>query len=101
VPVALKGGDPDDIAGADGLDGLARELHPAAAVGDDEGLAERVGVPSGAGAGLEGDAGAESAGGGGRVEEGVYAGGGLVVGRVPAGKMSMVVAPVGLQTSII
>ena len=69
--MALKGGDPDDVTRADGLDGLAFQLHPAAAVGDDEGLAERVGVPGGARTGLEGDAGAGDAGGGWRAEQGV------------------------------
>ena len=51
--------------------GPALALDPAAAGGDDQGLAERVGVPGRAGAGLEGDAGAGHPGGIGRLEEAV------------------------------
>lgn len=57
VPVALGGRKPDDVAGANLLDGGAIALDPSAAGGDDERLAEWVGVPCGARAGLEGDAG--------------------------------------------
>ena len=62
VPVLLAGRKPDDVAGPDFLDRAALALRPAAAGGDDQGLAERMGVPGGAGAGLEGDAGAADAG---------------------------------------
>ena len=51
-------GGTNDVAGADFLDGAARALRPAAAGGDDQRLAERMRVPGGARAGLEGDAGA-------------------------------------------
>ena len=52
------GGEPDDVAGADFLDRAALALDPAAAGGDDQGLAQRMRVPGGARAGLERDAGA-------------------------------------------
>src|SRR5208283_6137476 len=55
VPVLLAGREPDYVAGADLLDRTAPALGASAAGGDDEGLAERVGVPGGACAGLEGD----------------------------------------------
>ena len=58
VPMVFAGREPDDVAGADFLDGSALALRAAAAGGDDQRLAERVGVPGGAGAGLEGDEGA-------------------------------------------
>ena len=56
VPVELVGFDPDGVAGVDELGGLAFELDPAEAGDDVQCLAERVAVPGGAGAGLEGDA---------------------------------------------
>src|SRR2546426_12273962 len=52
VPVPL-GGRVDDVAGADGDDGLATGLDESFALGDVEGLSEAVGVPGGAGAGRE------------------------------------------------
>src|SRR6266704_3185698 len=55
VPVLLAGWKPDDIAGTDFFDRSALALRPAKAGRDDEGLTERMGVPRGAGAGLEGD----------------------------------------------
>src|SRR5690348_1078291 len=61
VPMLLVGREPDDIAWADFLDRAAFALDPAAAGGDDQGLAERMRVPRGARAGLEGDAGAGNA----------------------------------------
>src|SRR6267154_2769489 len=55
VPVLLAGWKPDYIAGTDFFDRSALALRPAKARRDDEGLTERMGVPHGAGAGLEGD----------------------------------------------
>src|SRR5258705_5813022 len=55
VPVLLAGWKPDDIAGTDFFDRSALGLRPAKAGRDDQGLTERMGVPCGAGAGLEGD----------------------------------------------
>jgi len=49
VPVLLPRRDPDHVAGLDGFDRAARAPHSAAAVRDDEGLAQRVGVPGRAG----------------------------------------------------
>jgi len=58
VPVLFARGKADHIAGADFLDRAAQPLHPAKARRDDQRLAQRMGMPSGAGARLEGDAGA-------------------------------------------
>jgi hypothetical protein len=49
----LAGGEPDDVAGSDLLDGSTLALHPAEAGDDDQRLPERVCVPGGPGAGLE------------------------------------------------
>ena len=51
----------DHVAGPDFLDRAAPALRAAAAGGNDQGLAERMGMPRGASARLEGDAGAEDA----------------------------------------
>ena len=56
VPMLFARREPDDVAGPDLLDRAALALRPAAARGDDEGLAERMGVPGGARAGFERDA---------------------------------------------
>ena len=61
VPVFFARGEPDDIAGMDFCDGSAEALGAAGAGGDDDGLAEGMGVPGGAGAGLESDGGASGA----------------------------------------
>jgi hypothetical protein len=58
VPMLLSGREPDYVAGVNLFDGATFVLRPSAACGDDEGLAERVGVPCSPRAGLEGDAGA-------------------------------------------
>lgn len=63
VPVFFAGRKPDHIAGVDFLDRAAPALGAATAGGHDQSLAERVGVPRGAGAGLEGDAVAGRSGG--------------------------------------
>lgn len=55
VPVLFAGREPDDIAGAYLLDGSALALHAATAGDDDQSLPERMRVPGGAGARLEGD----------------------------------------------
>ena len=53
VPVLLVGLEEDAVAGADDLDGSAAALAQADALGDEDGLAQRVAVPVGAGAGHE------------------------------------------------
>ena len=58
VPVLLAGSEPDHVAGMDLLYRAALALGPAAAGRDDQRLAERMRVPGGAGAGLEGHDGA-------------------------------------------
>ena len=58
MPVLRSRRDPDDVARTDLLHRTAPDLHEPQALRDDQGLAQRVGVPRGAGAGLEGDAGA-------------------------------------------
>src|SRR6266404_3011548 len=55
VPMLLARWKPDYIAGTDFFDRSALALRPVKAGCDDEGLTERMGVPRGAGAGLEGD----------------------------------------------
>ena len=57
VPMLLSRREPDHVAGMDLFDGASFVLRPSAACGDDEGLAERVGVPRGPRTRLEGDAG--------------------------------------------
>ena len=69
MPVLLPGREPDHVARPDLLDRSALALHPAAAGGDDQRLAQRMGVPRGARARLEGDAGAGDPGGIGRAEQ--------------------------------
>src|SRR3977135_624364 len=56
VPVVLAGLEEDAVAGADDLDRAAAPLAEADALGDVDVLAERVGVPGGAGSGSEVDA---------------------------------------------
>jgi hypothetical protein len=58
VPVFFVWGEPDYVAGVDLFYWAAFALGSSAACGDDQGLAEGVGVPGGAGSGLECDAGA-------------------------------------------
>ena len=55
VPVVLAGLEEHAIAGADGLDRPTLALARADALGDEDRLAERVGVPGRAGAGREVD----------------------------------------------
>jgi hypothetical protein len=90
VPAFFAGGDPDDVAGADFFDGSAPAPDAAVARGDDEVLAEGVGVPGGACAGFEGDAGGGNAGRMGALTRGSmrtvpvkYSGDPLVEGWVP------------------
>src|SRR5918995_320186 len=54
VPVLFVRRKPDHIARPDLFDRTALPLHPAQTRGDDQGLAERMRVPSGACARLEG-----------------------------------------------
>ena len=58
MPVLLAGREPDHIAGPDLLDRSALALSPAAAGRHDQGLTERMRMPCGPRARLEGDAGA-------------------------------------------
>src|SRR3954454_3382687 len=53
VPVVLTGLEEDAVAGADDLDGAAFALAEADALGDEDRLTVRVGVPGGARAGGE------------------------------------------------
>jgi hypothetical protein len=55
VPVPAARFAPDDVAGTDLGLGLAFALVPADARGDDQGLAQRVGVPGASRAGLKAD----------------------------------------------
>src|SRR5882724_3551072 len=55
VPVLFFWREPDDIARMDFFNRAALALNPTDAGGDDDGLAEWMGVPHGASAGLEGD----------------------------------------------
>ncbi len=73
VPVRFTGREPDDVAGEDVFARAAEALSPSSAAGHDQGLAEGVGVPGGAGAGFEGDLGADDTGGVGGLEERVDA----------------------------
>src|SRR5436190_7999421 len=61
MPVLLTGREPDDVALVDRLDRAAPSLSAAAAGGHDQRLAQRVRVPRGPCAGLEGHAGADNA----------------------------------------
>jgi hypothetical protein len=54
VPMPFTWGEPDGVAGTDFLFGFAFALHPAEARRDDQSLAEWMGMPDGAGTGLEG-----------------------------------------------
>ncbi len=62
MPVLVTRRAPDHVAGTDLHDRLALALGPSAAGGDDQGLAQRMGVPGGARARLERDARAGDAG---------------------------------------
>jgi hypothetical protein len=73
VPVPFTGREPDHVAGPDFLDRTALALRPAKAGRDDQGLAERMGVPSRARARFEGDERAGDAGWLGRAQERVDA----------------------------
>ncbi len=68
VPMPRAGREPDDIAGTNFFDRLALALHPAEAGRDDQRLPERMGMPGGTGARLEGDAAAGRACGFGRLK---------------------------------
>src|SRR3984885_13953027 len=69
VPMLLPRRKGDDVAGPDLLDRAALVLDPAAAGHHDQGLAERVSVPGGARARLEGDESAGDAGWIGRTQQ--------------------------------
>ena len=57
VPMLFAGGEPNHVSGADLFDGSAFALSPAAASRHDQGLPERMSMPSRADSGYEGDAG--------------------------------------------
>jgi hypothetical protein len=61
VPMLFARREPDDVTRANFLDRSSPTLHPATAASHDERLAQRVRVPRGASAGLEGDTGAKRA----------------------------------------
>ena len=61
VPMFLAGRKPDDVAGPDFFNRPAPALCASAASGDDERLAQRMGVPGGACAGFKRDDGAGNA----------------------------------------
>jgi hypothetical protein len=67
----LAGRKPDDIARTDFFDRAALALHPTATGCDNQGLPERVRMPSGARTGLERDERPGKAGGLRRTEEGI------------------------------
>src|SRR5271163_2904987 len=69
VPMLLSRWKPDYISWPDLLDCTTPALCPAAAGRDDQGLTERMRMPRGTGAGLEGDAGANNTRGIGRVKQ--------------------------------
>lgn len=69
VPVFFAGAEPDDVAGMNFFDWATGALCPTAACGNDERLAERMGVPRGARARFKGDAGAGGTSGIGWLEE--------------------------------
>ena len=64
MPVSPLAGTPDDVARTDLGPGTPLALGPADTLGDDEGLAQGVRMPVGAGARLEGDDGPADPGGG-------------------------------------
>src|SRR5215475_4421677 len=87
MPMLLAGWRPDHVAGTDLLCRLPPGLNPAAAGGDDQGLAQRMGVPGAAGAGLEGDVSAAGARGVARRKQRIDAHlSGEVVGRTFVGR---------------
>ena len=61
MPMLLARRKPDHVARTDFFNRSSPALRPAATGGDDEGLTQRVGVPGGASAGLEGDGGGRGA----------------------------------------
>ena len=96
VPVLLSWREPDHIAWTDLLDGTAPALRAAASGGDNERLTERMRMPGGAGAGLEGNAGAADACRAGRVKRTVpvkYSAGPLPEGTEPIRLISMLEFP--------
>jgi hypothetical protein len=70
MPMLLAGLEPDDVAGSDLVNGTAAALRPAEARSDDQGLTQRVGVPSGPGTWFEGEVCAANARGAGASNSG-------------------------------
>jgi hypothetical protein len=88
VPMFLARRKPDHVAGPDFLDQAAPSLRPATAGGHDKSLAQRVGMPGRARAGLEGDACAANTRGLRRVEQRIDANGAReIVRRSFAGRL--------------
>ena len=104
VPVVLAGLEEDAVAGADLLDRAALALAAADALGDEDRLAVRVGVPGGAGAGGEvHERGGERGGAGGRGDgvdvdvAGEPVGGALLGVDAAAGDLHAVVPYAGVR----
>src|SRR3954452_19631938 len=88
MPVPVTGRAPDHITGANFDDRFTLTLCPAAAGSDDQGLAERMGVPVGPRSRFECDTGARDARGLGRVVKGIDAdGAGEPFGRTAGGRL--------------
>lgn len=95
MPMLLARGEPDNVAWPDFFDRTFPALHPTETGGDDQRLAERVGVPGGSSPRLEGDDGARNSGWFCRLEGGIDSDracepiGGTFAGRLRAGSLDV------------